>query len=52
MSKVEALAALTLAHRAYKQVSTRATFRACCEAIRVCQQAGATTKEIRDAQQG
>lgn len=50
--KAEALAALTAAHHEYKMVSTRETFRACCHAIKRCQQAGATTQEIRDAQQG
>lgn len=51
-SKAAALAVLTQAHHAYKSSPTRATFRTCLDAIGVCQEVGATTREIRNAQQG
>ena len=47
-----ALAVLGQAHHAYKSSPTRATFRTCLDAIKVCQEVGATTQEIKRAQQG
>lgn len=51
-SKAAALAVLGTAHHAYKSSPTRQTFRTCLDAIRSCQDAGATTQEIKHAQQG
>lgn len=50
--KAAALAVLGQAHHAYKSSPTRATFRTCLDAIKVCQEVGATTQEIKRAQQG